>query len=601
MPEQSNNPLNFWQELKRRKVIRVIIVYAAAAYVILELVSIIADPFGLPDWTLKLVFVLLFIGLVLSIILSWVYDITPEGVQRTKPLTRETKSKREKPSRIMGWQIATYASIAIIIGLLMFNILSGKKKSGEFNELENSIAVLQFENLGSDEEQEWFSEGITDIIINQLSKIKEFRVLGRTSTIKYSSGDKTISEIGQELNVNLIIEGTVQRVSDEVRISIQLVRVQNEDHLWSEIYDREWNDIFSIQNDIALNVAKELKTTLSTTEKEQIQKSSTNNSEAYELYLQGRYYWNKRTEEGIRKSIELFEKAINIDKDFAPAYAGLSDAYHVSANWNFIEYDMAERMSIRYALTAILLDKNIAEPYATLGNAADYLFHDIHLQDLCYKRALTINPNYSSAYQWFALRLTIRGEYKAAIKYIERALELDPRSLIINYAAGFIYYYTRDYDKSLTQLERTQTMDTESSIFTRINQRKIMCYLQLQEYDKVLNEYKVNLGDEAILVDYNANAADIFEKEGKNGLINYIISIEQQKKDLSHELLAVLFSHINEKENALDIIEEMIDKRITHYNYILVEPAFDSLHTDQRFVELLGRIGFDLGLMINDL
>ena len=588
MPEKPDNPTNFWQELKRRKVVRVVTVYAAAAFAILELVDIVSPALGLPSWTLALVIVLLCIGLIISTVLSWVYDITPEGVQKTKPYRKNQKGGAISGSR--GWKIATYISIVVIIALLIFNLAGRKGKTGEFDELEKSIAVLQFENLGSDEEQEWFSEGITDIIINQLSKIGEFRVLGRTSTLKYKSGEKNISEIGQELNVNLVIEGTVQRVSDKVRISIQLVRVLNEDHLWAEVYDREWKDIFSIQNDIAFNVARELKTALSTDEEENIVKSSTESSEAYELYLQGRYYWNMRNEEGILRSIELYEKAINIDSSFALAYSGLADAYSVAADWNYFDFDSAVNLSIENALTAILLDNSLAEPYASLGITSSYSFSNFYLTDLCFDRAHINNPSYSSAYQWHAVILAKRGRLDEAVENINKALVLDPKSLIINYATGLIYYYNREYDRALAQLSKAQALDTEFTILNISSKQKILCYLELEKYEDILIEYKNIIGGDELLYEYKNKAYEIFEKHGKTGLIEYILSIEKNRSDSSFELRAALLAHINKKDEALDIIAEMIDNKFVHFDFIYVEPAFDNLHSEQRFIDLTKRI-----------
>ncbi|KPK83639.1 MAG: hypothetical protein AMS27_12305, partial [Bacteroides sp. SM23_62_1] len=193
------------------------------------------------------------------------------------------------------------------------------------------MAVLPFDDLGSDEEQAWFSDGITDVIINQLSKISGYRVIGRTSTLKYKEEKKSIPEIGVELGVNYIIEGTVQRQENDMRISVQLIQVLNEDHIWSDLYDREWKDIFDVQSDIAQRIAEELKTVLTPEEREQIKISQTENPEAYNLYLQGRFHWQKRTEEGLKKSIEYFEKALALDTDYALAYAGLADASFIQS------------------------------------------------------------------------------------------------------------------------------------------------------------------------------------------------------------------------------------------------------------------------------
>ncbi|MEA1887807.1 MAG: hypothetical protein U9N72_11425, partial [Bacteroidota bacterium] len=254
MPDQSDKPASFWQELKRRRVIRIIPVYAAAAFVILELVDIIAEPLGLPDWTLNLVLVLLGIGFVISVILSWVYDFTPEGIQKTKSVSAIKAGKREKVPT--GWKISTYVSVLIIIAFVLFYIISSIKKSSEISILERSIAVLPFENWNSDEEFIHLGDAITDEIIMQLQYIKEFdRVLSRSSTMQYKSNRPSITEIGEDLGVNYIVEGSIQRKDDDVSIRVQVLRAVEEDHIWAEEYDGKWSDIYDIQDDIAKNVA----------------------------------------------------------------------------------------------------------------------------------------------------------------------------------------------------------------------------------------------------------------------------------------------------------------------------------------------------------
>jgi TolB-like protein len=247
MPGKSSNIGQFWQELKRRKVVRVITVYAAAAFVILELVDIVAPSLGLPSWTLNFIIVLLCVGFVLAIILSWIYDLTPEGIKKTKPAHKTTEQPKQAPVKMMVWKMATFMSIVIILVLLILNIAGSRKSSEIDTELEKSIAVLPFDNLSSNEDQAWFSDGITDVIINQLSKISDFRVLSRTSTLKYKENKKSVAEIGEELEVNFLIEGTVQKQESQIRISVQLIQVLNEGHIWSDLYDREWNDIQAIR------------------------------------------------------------------------------------------------------------------------------------------------------------------------------------------------------------------------------------------------------------------------------------------------------------------------------------------------------------------
>jgi len=324
MTSQRPNKLNqFWQELRRRRVVRITTVYAAAAFVILELVSIITEPLKLPEWTLAFMIILLCVGFILAIILSWIYDITPEGIEKTRSLQETREELPEKHSRILAWKIATFISVVVIIGLVIYNILGNTGRSGDIHGLEKSIAVLPFEILNSDEEYAWFGDAMTDEIILQLQNIKEFRVISRTSTLRYKNADKTIPQIGEELGVNYLVEGTVQRQEDEIRIRVQVIRAKNEAHIWGNMYDNQWEDIFDIQSDVAKQIAHELKAILSPEEIKKIEKNPTSNLEAYHLYLKGRWFWNKWTEENIKKGMEYFNKAIELDPSFVPPYINL--------------------------------------------------------------------------------------------------------------------------------------------------------------------------------------------------------------------------------------------------------------------------------------
>jgi len=271
MPNSSNKITQFWLELKRRKVVRRNMVYAASGFVILELVSIIAEPLGLPDGTLKVVFILLCLGFVISIILSWFYDFTPDGLEKIKSANEYEEASVEKPSRLIAWKIATYISIVIIVGFIIFNIAVGPNRAEYLTDLEKSIAVLPFENMSVDEEYSHIGDAITDEIILELQKIKEFdRVLSRTSTMQYKDNRPTIPEIAEKLGVNYIIEGSIQRHREDVSIRVQVIRAEHEDHIWAEEYDGKWEDIFSIQDEMALKVANELKTVLSPEEIDEI-------------------------------------------------------------------------------------------------------------------------------------------------------------------------------------------------------------------------------------------------------------------------------------------------------------------------------------------
>ena len=246
---------HFWQELKRRKVIRRNMVYLATGLVILEFVSNIAEPFGLPDWTFKLVFILLCIGFVISIILSWFFDFTPDGLERLKSIKEAKEVTTETPSRLLAWKIATYISAFLIVGLILFNILGNRKQAENLSKLEKSIAVLPFKSLSDDPEKQYLADGVMDAILLHLSKIEDMRVMARTSVEQYRETDKTASEICKELDVAYLLEGSFQKYGDQARLIVQLIIPGMEGHVWANEYNRNWKDIFSVQSEVAQTIA----------------------------------------------------------------------------------------------------------------------------------------------------------------------------------------------------------------------------------------------------------------------------------------------------------------------------------------------------------
>jgi len=333
MPGKSGNIGQFWQELKRRKVVRVITVYAAATFVIPELVSIIAEPLQLPDWTLALVIVLLCIGFFITVILSWVYDITPDGIEKTKPV-QEIK-ELVKPTGSIAWKIATYVSVSVILAFVIFYLINTNKPSEAQTQIGKSIAVLPFVDMSPQKDQEYFCDGITEELINSLTHIDGLKVIARTSSFAFKGKQEDIREIGRKLDVETLLEGSVRKAGERLRITAQLINVEDGSHLWSQQYDRELEDIFAIQDEISLAITDILKLKLLGDENTLVTVRQTDNIEAYNLYLRGRYFWNLRTEEDLKRSIQYYKQAIEHDSKYALAFAGLADAYFIMAWWDW--------------------------------------------------------------------------------------------------------------------------------------------------------------------------------------------------------------------------------------------------------------------------
>jgi TolB-like protein len=338
-PEKSDIPRNFWQELKRRKVIGVIPVYAAAAFAFLELMDIIAEPLGLPGGTIKFVLILLLIGLVITIVLSWIYDITSEGVQKTRPASEADIINR--PDGSGKWKLATYASLVIILALVVLNVVRGGKRTDAVSKSAKTIAVLPFHNLSRDSAQAYFCDGVREEILNHLDKVSLFTVRSRTSCDQYRNTTKTSSVIAGELNVNYLVEGSVGCEENQLKIWIQLIDARKDEHIWSEDYLRERKQVFSIQREIAQKITQELKVVLSPDEIERMEFRPTENLQAYQAYMLGRYY-AQQPHFSLRNwnlALQNFQRVVEIDTGFALAYAELARSH---ARLYYLSYDLTE-------------------------------------------------------------------------------------------------------------------------------------------------------------------------------------------------------------------------------------------------------------------
>ena len=472
----SNKLSQFWQELKRRNVVRVITVYAASAFVVLELVDIIGEPFGLPNWTLKFVFVVLAVGLVVSIFLSWIYDIHPErGIVKTEP-DQKVEPEEAHPSS-NSWKIASYISFAVIVGLILLNIVPRSKDSGIAEILDKSIAVLPFENLSEESGNEYFVDGLVDDLLNRISLIEELKVISRTSSEMYrEKGDKSVPQIAEELKVAYILEGSVQRYGQKARVTVQLIDAKNDDHIWADSYDRDIEDIFQTQSEIALKIASELDEILTTEQKLSMQEEKTSNIEAFELYQMGRFYWNKRTGDGYAKSIEYFEQAIETDPGYGLAYAGLADTYILMAIQGYIDRWEGRDKGQEMALRALELDGSLGEAYTVLGQMYDYVDWEWEKAENAFQRALTLNPNYSTAHKYYAEHLYITGQNDKARMHMDKTVELDPLSFVVRYTSAQFSYHQGYFEEALRELDICDELEEDHPWMPRY---RFYCYWQL--------------------------------------------------------------------------------------------------------------------------
>src|SRR5690349_11009706 len=325
---------------------------------------------------------------------------------------------------------------------------------------EKSIAVLPFENLSEEKSSAYFADGIQDEILTRLSKIADLKVISRTSTQRYKHTSQNSSQIAHQLGVAHLLEGSVQKENDQVRVNVQLITAANDTHLWAETYDRKLTDIFAVESDIATTIAKTLQARLTGAEKAAIAKRPTADREVYELCLKGRFFWNKRTATDLRKAIEYFNQALDKDPGYAPAYAGLTDAYLILSQYGAASPADSFPQAIAAAKKAIELDDTLAEAHTSLACSLAYYNFDFEQSVKEFERAIQLNPNYATAHHWLSNRvLSALGQFERAIAEGKRAVELDPLSLVINTDLGQDFFYARRYDEAIVYLRKTIEMD----------------------------------------------------------------------------------------------------------------------------------------------
>jgi serine/threonine protein kinase/Flp pilus assembly protein TadD len=353
----------------------------------------------------------------------------------------------------LWWMIAAVAIILILIGLFLFYPRSGPPSVNH-----KSIAVLPFQNLSDSKEDEYFSDGITDDIIAQLSKISDLKVISRTSVMQYKGTSKNIRQIGKELDVGTVLEGSVRHAGNQVRIVAQLIDAKNEGHLWADTYDKEMIQIFAVQSDVAQKIAAVMQAKLSITDKSRIEKKQTENTDAYQLYLKGRFYWNKRRLDDVETAIEFFRQAIEKDPTYALAYAGLASAYVVIPSYGIPPAEWFAKAE-RTAVKALEIDSSLAETYTVLGEIAQDHYHDWPGAIKYFRRAIYLDPSYPTAHQWYSNTLMYLARLDEALAEIKKAQSLDPLSLIINNNMGEVLYLMRQYDEAIEQFKNTMALD----------------------------------------------------------------------------------------------------------------------------------------------
>jgi serine/threonine protein kinase/Flp pilus assembly protein TadD len=478
---------------------------------------------------------------------------------------------------------------ALLLFAVLFLLLFPKSKTSD--EAIHSIAVLPLENLSGDPEQEYFAEGMTEVLITDLGKISALRVISRTSVMQFKATKKTIPEIAKELNVDAIVEGSVQRSGDRVRITAQLLYGPTDRHLWGESYERNLTDVLGLQSELALAIAKEIRAKVTPQEETHLTSAGPVNKEAYELYLKGRYHWNKRTEEGLKKGIEHFKQAIEKDPGYALAYAGLADSYFILAYYSWLPPKEAYPKARAAAMKALELDDLLAEGRAALASVKRDFEWDWVEAEKQFRQAFKLTPSYAYAHQWCANLFNLLGRREEALTEMKKALELDPLSLIINADLGRTYYWARQYDQSLEQFRKTLDLDPN---FALAHLWLGQVYEQRRMYETAISEFQKGIslsggGSTYALARLGHAYAVAGRRVEAQMVLNQLNDLSKQKYVSPYDI-AVIYAGMGEKNQAFAWLERAYDERSVWMTHLKVDPSLDPLRSDLRFTELLKKI-----------
>ena len=587
------NPSNFLAELKRRNVYKVAVAYIVAGWALSQGIAQVLPVFDVPNWTIRLIVVLIIIGLPVALVLAWAFEITPEGIKRTEVADRmPAAAQRKKHTWIYIVVVGAIVSITLFF-LGRYSAISGAPRHSEAATgiPEKSIAVLPFDNLSRDPDNAYFAEGVQDEILTRLAKVADLKVISRTSTQHFKSVPENLPQIAKQLGVTNILEGSVQKVKDQVRVNVQLINALTDAHLWAEIYDRKLTDLFAVESDIAKTIADTLQAKLTGSESTAMSNKPTENPEAYELYLKGRFFWNKRTGQDLKTACDYFQQAIAIDPHYATAYAGLAESYILIPLFDAGSPQDYFPKAKAAAERAIELQETSAEAHTALGLLLCFSDVNFAQSEKEFKRAIELNPNYATAHHWYGNALLVAlGRFDEAISENQRAVELDPLSLIINADLGSTFMMARQYDQAIAQLQRTLTLDNKFG-YTHWNLGEAL-YLK-GDKAAAIAEYKKarTLDDDPQIVALLGRAyADTGQKDQALELVRDLEARARQQFVRGY-LIALVYIGLGDKTKAIDYLER---EYLNHDNidtaWIRADPMLDPLRGDPRFEALAEKI-----------
>jgi serine/threonine-protein kinase len=581
------NPHSFFGELKRRNVYKVAVAYAVVGWLLVQVTTQVFPIFEIPNWALRLIVLAIITGFPVALVLAWAFELTPEGLKRTEDVDLATAAR---PPRKRAWIFVVIIAGAMSLGLFFLGRYTAGNKTASPNDISNkSIAVLPFVNMSADKNDEYLSDGMTEELINVLSKVPGLRVPGRTScfAFKGKNEDGIFRRVGDQLHVGTVLEGSVRKAGDKLRVTAQLINVSDGYHLWSKDYDGDVKDILNFQSNVAAQVVQALQVKLGGDETRALAKKPTENLEAHRLYLLGRYEFAKYTQAGWNNAIRYYEEALKLDPNYALAYCGLADNYAYMGSVVMPEKEAIAKEK-EFAQKALELDPELAEAHMSLALALIAVF-DWRNGLKEFDRALELNPNLAFAYELQAWTLNGLGRFDEAIAKTRKAVELDPLNPFFQMSLSFFQYWARRYDDAIAQARKTLEMDPNSAIA------------------------RVLLGLSFLKKSDTAGAiAELQKARAPNpgawyqGFLGYAYAISGDRvkaEQALHELedvakhqyvsptaFATIYLGLGDKEKVLDWLEKAYEQQDSACWYLKIDQIYDNVRNEPRFQALVKEI-----------
>jgi eukaryotic-like serine/threonine-protein kinase len=459
----------------------------------------------------------------------------------------------------------------------------------------DSIAVLPFANAGGDPSTEYLSDGVTESLTNSISQLPNLAVIASSSMFRYKGREIDPQTVGSELRVRAVLTGRMTQRGDSLLITVELVDVENNHRLWGGQYDRKMSDMLALQSEISREISEQLRLTLTGEQEKRVTKHYTENAEAYQAYLKGRYYWNKRTGDDLKKAIEYFNQAIARDPSYALAYAGLADCYIVIPNYADVSAQDAYTKAKNAALKALQLDDSLAEAHTSLGGIRSDYEWDFAGAEKELKRAIELNLNYATGHHWYAEYLSTMGRHQEAVAEIKRAQELDPLSMIISYVVGDTYLKARQYDSAIEQFRKTIQMD---KTFSRSHRYLGNAYVEKGMYEQAITEFQTAdalAGADPEKAAKRAKALrDAYAAAGPQGFWNKQLDIlkgDSEHESVSAYSIASVYARLGDLNQTVTWLEKAYHDHDAYLVYLKIDPEFDRFRSDPHIIDLMRRIG----------